>query len=110
LRSGDLDPTTQRAVLGALGLGAQFGVLMPFSRKHEAEADRIGLILMARACFDPRASWMCGPTWRALPGNGPPEFASTHPSHGTRMEALTGAMDEAMAARNEENCPALHGS
>lgn len=107
---GDLDPATQTAVLGALGLGAQFGVLMPFSRKHEAEADRIGLILMARACFDPRASVEVWANMAQAAGNGPPEFMSTHPSHGTRMEALTGAMDEAMAARNEGNCPALDGA
>ncbi len=53
---GDLDPAVQAAVLGALGLGAQFGVLIPFSRTHEAEADRVGLILTAAACYDPRAA------------------------------------------------------
>ncbi len=104
---GDLDPATQGAVLGALGIGAQFGILMPFSRKHESEADRIGLILMARACFDPRASLDVWANMARAAGDGPPEFASTHPSHGNRMEALTGWMDEALAARTEEDCPAL---
>ena len=107
---GDLDPATQTAVLGALGLGAQFGVLMPFSRAHESEADRIGLILMARACFDPRASVEVWANMAQASGGGPPEFASTHPSHGNRIEALTGWMDEALAARNEQNCPALEGA
>ena len=94
-------------ILGALGLGAQFGVLMPFSRIHEAEADRIGLIVMARACYDPRAAIdMWGNMARGA-GDGPPEFLSTHPSHGSRIEALRGWMDEALAARADAGCPAL---
>jgi predicted Zn-dependent protease len=104
---GDLDPAAQTAILGALGLGAQFGVLMPFSRIHEAEADRIGLIVTARACYDPRAAIeMWGNMARGV-GGGPPEFLSTHPSHGSRMEALRGWMDEALAARADAGCPAL---
>jgi predicted Zn-dependent protease len=68
------------------------------------------LILMARACFDPRGSLEVWANMARAAGGGPPEFASTHPSHGTRIEALTGAMEEAMAARNEEQCPALEGA
>lgn len=107
---GDLDPATQSTILGALGLGTQFGVLMPFSRIHEAEADRIGLIIMARACYDPRAAVEVWGNMARAAGDGPPEFLSTHPSHGRRIEALRGWMDEALAARAEAGCPALEGA
>jgi len=107
---GDLDPATQAAVLGALGVGAQYGVLMPFSRVHEAEADRIGLILMARACYAPEAALE---VWagmaQAAGGAGRPEILSTHPSHGSRIEALQGWMPEAEAAQDEAECPAPQG-
>src|SRR4029453_1290333 len=49
----DMDYDKQRVVMGALGAGAQFGVLMPFGRKHESEADEIGLMYMGRAGLDP---------------------------------------------------------
>jgi predicted Zn-dependent protease len=102
---GDLDPATQAAVLGALGLGAQFGVLMPFSRTHEGEADRIGLILMAAACYDPRAAVEVWANMVEAGRAGPPEILSTHPSHGRRIEALGGWMDEALEAQDAANCP-----
>ena len=106
---GDLDPATQSAVLGALGLGAQFGVLMPFSRIHESEADRIGLILMGRACYDPRAALEVWRNMAQAAGAGPPEWLSTHPSHGSRIEGLNAFMPEALQAREEAGCPALEG-
>jgi len=102
---GDMDPATQRVVLGAIGLGAQVGVLMPFSRTHEAEADRIGLILMSAACYDPRAAPEFWQRMMAAARRGPPEFLSTHPSHATRIRELQAAVDEAMAARSEAGCP-----
>ena len=102
---GDLDPAAQAAVLGALGLGAQFGVLMPFSRTHEAEADRIGLILMATACYDPNAAIHVWESMAEAGGASPPELLSTHPSHASRIEALGGFMDEAQEARENADCP-----
>ena len=102
---GDLDPMTQTAVLGALGLGAEFGVLMPFSRIHESEADRIGVILMSLACYDPRAAVEVWANMAASGRGQPQEILSTHPSHGSRIEALNSFMAEALAARDEAGCP-----
>ena len=76
-------------LMGLLGVGAQVGVLLPFSRTQESEADKLGLDLMARAGFDPRESV---PLWQNMAragGAAQPEFLSTHPSHGTRIQELT---------------------
>lgn len=92
----DMDYEKQRAIMGALGAGAQFGVLMPFGRKHESEADEIGLFYMARAGYDPQESIRF---WRRMEQSsraGPPEFLSTHPSHGTRIQQLEALMPKAM--------------
>lgn len=102
---GDMDLETQRMVMGALGVGAQFGVLLPFSREHESEADYMGLLLMARACFDPtEAPRLWERMGRMGSGRQPTEFMSTHPSHETRIEQLTEWLPEALAVR-QENCP-----
>ena len=78
----------------ALGLGAEVGLLLPFSRTHEKEADAIGLDLMARAGFDPRTSIELWRDMAAASSGQPVEFLSTHPSHETRYEEL----DERMGA------------
>ena len=80
----------------ALGLGAQVGVLLPFSRTHESEADKIGLELMARAGFDPRQSIVLWQNMEKISSGQPSEFLSTHPSHETRMQDLTDNMESAL--------------
>jgi predicted Zn-dependent protease len=89
LALGDMDSRQKMEVMAALGAGAQYGVLLPFSRKHESEADEMGLYYMARAGYDPREAIQF---WERMEqsssGPQPPEFASTHPSHGTRIARL----------------------
>lgn len=100
----DMDYNQQRAIMGALGAGAQFGVLMPFGRRHETEADEVGLMYMARAGYDPSESLRFWQRMDRAGGAGPPEFLSTHPSHGTRIAQLRSllpkAMEEYKRARN----------
>jgi predicted Zn-dependent protease len=85
------------AILAAYGLGTQVGVLLPFSRTQESEADHIGLLLMARAGYDPRAALAFWQRMeRAAKGGSPPEFLSTHPSHGTREQQIAAWMPEAL--------------
>lgn len=98
----DMEPAKQRAVLGALGVGAQFGVLLPFSREHESEADYMGLIYVARACFDPtEAPRLWERMGQASGGRGPAQFMSTHPSHQTRIRQFEQWMPEALQVRRE---------
>lgn len=84
--------------MAAMGLATQFGVLLPYSRKHESEADSIGLELMAKAGFDPLQSVAL---WENMAkfaqGSAPPEFMSTHPSSNTRIRLLTEAMPKAQS-------------
>lgn len=81
-------------LLAGLGLGVQYGVILPFSRAHESEADLIGLGLMARAGFKPAESIKL---WQNMSASGlsPPEFMSTHPSGKTRIAQLTQRMQSA---------------
>jgi len=91
------ETAAQQQLMGLLGMGVEYGVLMPYGRADESEADIIGLKLMARAGFDPRQSI---PLWqnmaRASAGQAPPEFMSTHPSHATRITELQAQMSEAL--------------
>ena len=87
-----------QATMAALGAGAQVGVLLPFSRKHESEADYIGILLAADAGYDPRESVHLWERMEQMSGGkGPSEFLSTHPGHETRIEQLKKWMPEAMA-------------
>ncbi|MGZ8191121.1 MAG: M48 family metallopeptidase [Methylococcaceae bacterium] len=86
-----------QTAFGLLGVGAQYGILMPYSRIQESEADMIGVDLMAKAGFDPRQSitlWQ--KMEQASHGQQPIEFMSTHPSHGTRIQELQQHMPQAM--------------
>ncbi|HEX6727865.1 MAG TPA: M48 family metallopeptidase [Nitrospira sp.] len=92
------NPMLGQATMAALGAGAQVGVLLPFSRKHESEADYVGILLAADAGYDPRESVALWERMgQASGGGGPAEFLSTHPSHDTRIDQLKEWMPEAMA-------------
>jgi predicted Zn-dependent protease len=94
---GDMSIEQQRAVLGALGMGTKVGVLLPFSRDHESEADERGLLYAARAGYDPREAIRFWQRMAQASQQKAPEFISTHPSHGTRIERLEAFMPTAMA-------------
>ncbi len=96
----DMDPQQQRAVMAVMGAGAQYGVLLPFSRDHESEADEVGLMLAAAACYDPReAVGLWERMGQASGGQAPPEFMSTHPSGSTRIAHLQSLMPKALEIR-----------
>ena len=92
---GDMSPAAQQATMAALGLGSNVGVLLPWSRMQESEADELGLLIAADAGYDPRTSidlW----TRMASQSGAPPEFLSTHPSENTRIKRLQKMMPKAM--------------
>lgn len=93
-----LESTQQKPMLmAALGLGVQYGVKLPYSRTHEAEADVLGLELMSKAGFNPQASIQLWRNMAAQKQDSPPEFMSTHPAHSTRIDGLSGRMSSALA-------------
>jgi len=86
-----------QGAMAALGIGTQVGVLLPFSRTHESEADYIGILLAAEAGYDPReAIRLWQRMEQASGGKSQLEFLSTHPGHGTRIKQLEKWMDEAV--------------
>jgi predicted Zn-dependent protease len=88
---------TQQLWMTAFGVGGQVGVLLPFSRLHESEADHLGLIFMAMAGYDPRTAVGF---WERMAekkeGKSPPEFLSTHPADATRIDNIRDLIPEAM--------------
>lgn len=91
-----MDPQQQQMIMAAMG----YGYLLPYARQHETQADEVGLLLAAAACFDPREAV---PLWermsQASGGQAPPEFASTHPNPGTRIQNLGALMPKALEYR-----------
>lgn len=91
-------------IIGALGVGGAVGIILPFSRKHESEADEFGLYLAARAGYDPEAGVR---VWKrmadASKGARPPELLSTHPDPLARMEAMSRYMPKAKALYEASN-------
>lgn len=106
---GDQDEQTKKYALAGIGLGLQFGVLMPYGRSHEKEADIIGQELMAKSGFNPNAAVALWHNMAKASEGAPPEFLSTHPSHDTRIDKLTKHLavtqDMYKQSKQSPNCP-----
>lgn len=96
-----METTQRQGLLSALGLGAEVGVLLPFSRAQESEADELGQLYMAQAGYEPEAAIRLWQNMEQASGGAAPEFLSTHPSHGTRMERLRETLPQAQKAHQQ---------
>lgn len=101
----DMDPRQRMTLMALMGVGTQVGILLPFSRSHESEADHIGLLLMAEAGYDPAEA---PEFWQRMEratssGGRQPEFLSTHPSPTTRIADLRRWQKEAEAFYRKSN-------
>ena len=93
-------------ILQALGLGASVGLILPFSRSQESEADHVGLILMAKAGYDPRVALEVWDRMARKEKGAPPAFLSTHPGYETRVQQLRSFMPEALSYYQPANARA----
>ena len=96
--AGAAAPQYQDMIVGGLGVGAQFGVLLPFSRKHESEADHVGQMFMAQAGFYPAEAITLWQNMAQQSGEAPKQWQSTHPSDTTRIDKLQANLPAAMQA------------
>jgi predicted Zn-dependent protease len=94
----DMPPQQVQQVMGMLGVGSQVGILLPFSRNHESEADHIGILLMSVAGYDPREASRFWVRMQEATSNQkrPPEFLSTHPNSERRAADLEAWLPEAL--------------
>jgi len=93
-----MDPQQQQMVMAAMG----YGYLLPYARTHETQADEVGLMLAAAACYDPNeAIGLWERMSESSGGQAPPEFASTHPNPGTRIQTLQSLMPKALEYRQK---------
>ena len=90
----EMDRGQRQAVMAALGAGVQYGLVLPYGRDHESEADEIGLIYLIRAGYRPEAAIEFWQRMEQASQGQPPEWASTHPSHGTRIARLQQLVNE----------------
>jgi predicted Zn-dependent protease len=90
-------PQAVNSTARIFGLTTQIGFALPFSRMHESEADKIGLILMAKAGYDPRQAFIVWERMSREKGPRPPELLSTHPNPETRIQDFQQWMPEALA-------------
>lgn len=91
------NPQQTRNIFNSVyGIGSNLGVLLPYSRLHETEADKIGLVLMAKAQYDPRSAISFWQKLSKLSSAKPPEFLSTHPSDEKRIKDIQKFMPEAL--------------
>jgi predicted Zn-dependent protease len=102
---GGGNPETEKQVEQAFGIGSSVGLLLPFSRHQESEADEIGLLLMAKAGYDPRQAIDFWKRMEQGQNGAPPEFLSTHPSDKTRINRIEGWMPEALKAYQARTTP-----
>lgn len=91
--------------MAGLGIGLQYGVIMPYGRAHESEADIVGQELMARSGFEPSASIKLWQNMAKLSNGAPAEFMSTHPSNETRIKQLTKHLPKSMKYYQVSNSP-----
>lgn len=104
MQTQGFSPMTSQTAMSALGVGAQVGVLLPYSRAHESEADYIGLLLAAEAGYDPQEAVQVWERMQRSSGaQQPQEFLSTHPGHETRITRLMEKMPEALALYQQAN-------
>lgn len=91
-----LDDSKKAIAMAALGAGVTYGITLPFSRGDETEADEIGLVLMAKAGYDPREAVNFWDRFSQAGGKAPPEFMSTHPNSEKRREHLRSLIPKVM--------------
>lgn len=92
LQIGDIEYAAE--IAAALGLGVEYGLVLPYSRRQELEADRLGLVTMAAARFDPREAVDLWQRMEAVSGPRVPEFLATHPTPRSRIEAIEAMLPE----------------
>jgi predicted Zn-dependent protease len=99
------DTENKGLILAGLGVGVQYGILMPYGRSHESEADIVGQKLMAEAGFEPKAAVELWENMAKASKGAPPEFLSTHPSNQTRIKQLTENLPNANQYYSNKNRP-----
>lgn len=97
---GDENPASREMILGAYGIGSTLGVVLPHSRANELEADKLGMLYMAKAGYDPEEAILFWKRFKSFKGSKDktPAFLSTHPLDDTRIAQLQKALPEAKQA------------